>query len=173
MSPEQQKQRAASLRAVVAFIHDALPDIDKLVRSSEDASRRLSENSSDSLLVFGAGGLLHGFYNELEKLFEIIATEIDGFEPRGEDWHARLSSQMFLGIPTLRPPIFPKEMLARLREFRSFRHLYRHLYVLDLDPNKVLPLLKALPKFWEEANCHFAALVSRLIAIADALEELG
>lgn len=63
---------------------------------------------------------LHGWYSGFERLFELIAVEIDGGALGGEAWHTELLLQMTLDLAETRPPVIQKEIAAQLDEYRSF-----------------------------------------------------
>jgi hypothetical protein len=170
LSDEAQQRRAASLRLVAAGISEHIDEIDQLVARGPEASQRIRAAPSDFLLLIAGGALLHAFYNELEKLFRLVAERIDGFEPGGEDWHARLAEQVFLEVPSLRPALLPEGLKAQTREFRGFRHLFRHLYSLDLESGRVLALLDAVPEYWRHACKALADFTRYLEQVASALE---
>jgi hypothetical protein len=53
-----------------------------------------------------------------------------------------------------------------LDEFRRFRHLVRNVYVFNLVPQKMSPLMVALPGLWQQLHAE-------LSAFAGFLEEVG
>ena len=100
------------------------------------ASARLARGCADPLgqwihLTAVASGLEH-VYSGLEKAFKIIAAEIDGAVPAGEDWHARLCALMFTPVPGRRPAVLPGKLRAELDDLRAFRHRVRNLYGSEL-----------------------------------------
>jgi hypothetical protein len=88
---------------------------------------------------------LHGFYSGVERLFEMIARHVDRALPSGEGWHQDLLQQMTKGIAERRPAVISPESASMLDEFRRFRHLVRSLYTFNLVPQKMEPLIAALP----------------------------
>ncbi len=90
----------------------------------------------ESLLLIPAGAdpgvietsaacaMLHSFYTEVEKILKIIAREWDGSLPASESWHRHLLVQMSEATPT-RPAVLSADLLATLKEFLAFRHLFR------------------------------------------------
>jgi hypothetical protein len=173
LSDDALRARAALLRTIAAGVLAASSDLERLVRESPEALRRVRAAPGDTLAVMAAGAVLHAFYNELEKVFELVGSQVDGFEPTGEDWHARLADQMFVEVPSLRPAVLPMELRPRLRDCRAFRHLFRHLYALDLDGERVTSLLEGLPELWGEAQSGLKQFAKSLVAIANALTEAG
>lgn len=109
---------------------------------------------------------LHGFYSGLERLFELIARHVDRALPAGEGWHHDLLQQMTKEIAERRPAVMSPESASMLDEFRRFRHLVRNVYTFNLVPQKMEPLIAALPGLWNQVNAE-------LVAFADFLEELA
>jgi hypothetical protein len=103
-------------------------------------------------LVLGAGAPVHGFYTELERLFLRVARELGGIEARGEGWHTTLLTEMTLNVKGVRPPVLGSELRRRLHEYLRFRHLFRHLYVLELEPAELFRLLEPLPGLWRRGG---------------------
>src|SRR4051812_12581054 len=80
------------------------------------------------------GGLASGVekvYSGIERLLKLIATEIDGAVPTGEDWHRRLLTRMAAPLPGARPAVLSDRTFAALNALRAFRHRERNSYVAD------------------------------------------
>lgn len=110
---------------------------------------------------------LHSFYSALERIFELIAQELDGGALGGEGWHTELLRQMSLDLPDVRPAVLPPETAARLDEYRKFRHRIRNIYATNLDPHLMAPLVTGLPVLWESVRqdlIRFAAFLGDLAA---------
>jgi hypothetical protein len=108
---------------------------------------------------------LHSFYSGLERLFELIAVELDGGTLGGDAWHAELLRQMTLDLPNARPPVLQRDTAARLDEYRKFRHLIRNIYTTNLDPNRMKDLVAELSTLWPQVR-------RELVAFAGFLNEL-
>jgi hypothetical protein len=52
---------------------------------------------------------LQGAYNSVEVVFELIAREIDGDKPIGENWHQLLLGQMIAEVEGVRPAVISVE----------------------------------------------------------------
>lgn len=89
---------------------------------------------------------LHSFYNGLERIFEIIARQLDPSFPSGERWHRDLLEQMTKEIPEVRPAVLSTETQALLDDFLAFRHLIRSIYAFNLDADRLNRLLHRLPE---------------------------
>ncbi|WP_369769939.1 hypothetical protein [Gloeocapsa sp. PCC 73106] len=61
---------------------------------------------------------LHGIYTGLERIFEVIATEIDLILPTGDKWHRDLLDQMAIEITTVRKAVITEETRLILDELR-------------------------------------------------------
>jgi len=109
---------------------------------------------------------LHGFYSGLERLFELIARHVDRALPAGEGWHHDLLQQMSREIAETRPAVISPESASRLDELRRFRHLVRNVYTFNLVPQKMEPLMVALPGLWQQVQAEVSAF-------ADFLEDLA
>jgi hypothetical protein len=66
-------------------ISDELGELERVAQRAQEGWRR-AQQSSDELYLDGVALNLHGFYGGLERLFELIATAVDGVMPRGEDY---------------------------------------------------------------------------------------
>jgi hypothetical protein len=72
------------------------------------------------------------FYMSVERISILIASELNGGIPKGEDWHKRLLLDMSLTIGE-RPPVLSKKLYEELLKFLGFRHVIRHAYGFDLN----------------------------------------
>lgn len=109
---------------------------------------------------------LHAFYSGLERLFELIARDVDRVLRAGEGWHHDLLQQMTKEIAETRPAVISPDSASTLDELRRFRHLVRNVYTFNLVPQKMEPLMSALPGLWRQVQAELAAF-------ADFLEELA
>ncbi len=95
---------------------------------------------------------LHGWYSGIERVFELIAVEIDGGALGGEAWHTELLRQMTLDLPETRPPVIQRDTAVQLDEYRKFRHRIRNIYATNLEPARMQPLVIGLPDLWSRVN---------------------
>lgn len=85
---------------------------------------------------------MHNIYTGLERIFQLIAHDLNGKVPEGFDWHRQLLHQMSLDLANIRPPLIKNENLPFLRDLLAFRHVVRYSYGFELDPQKVKTLAK-------------------------------
>ena len=125
-------------RVLADRIEHELTLLNKIVQQSEAAMKRVNQNPADQEFYIAAAALhLHDFYNGLERLFEMIATEIDQTMPSGRAWHRELLTQMTLSIGDVRPSVLSGETAHRLEEYLRFRHVVRSVYALHLDAERI------------------------------------
>jgi hypothetical protein len=151
------------LKEIADRIRSELQEIKILVNRIEHAWQH-SLNSEDDFYLDSVALNLHGFYSGIERVFEIIATNIDANKPSGENWHQQLLNQMTDEIPSVRPAVISGELCAQLNEFRGFRHVVRNVYTFKFDPNKIEKLVDQVPSV-------FFDIKRELLAFADFLEE--
>nr|WP_048327404.1 hypothetical protein [Crocosphaera watsonii]CCQ70372.1 hypothetical protein CWATWH0402_4101 [Crocosphaera watsonii WH 0402] len=107
---------------------------------------------------------LHGIYTGIERIFEVIATEIDLSLPTGNKWHRDLLDQMAVSIPDVRKEVITEETRTALDELRRFRHVIRSAYSFQLDKQKVLNVAN------EFLNCY-SYLTQELQLFCDYLND--
>lgn len=113
------------LKEIKELIIVELSNIDKL---KEELMRYVNDPEARRI----KGSILHDFYNICERIFKLIAKEINGDFEAGEHWHKQLLYRMTLELKDIRPPLISKEVAASLDEFLSFRHLFRNIYGFEL-----------------------------------------
>ncbi|HFD39036.1 MAG TPA: antitoxin [Anaerolineae bacterium] len=144
-------------------------EIDELERTVSAALRhwqraRTADRDQDAFLNSVALNL-HGFYNGLERVMELIATEMDGGTLGGASWHTELLRQMTLDLPSVRPAVISRETMQLLDEYRKFRHRVRNIYTTQLDAERMANLVESLSATWEQVRME-------LLAFADFLDHL-
>ena len=156
---------SARLRQLADRIRSELDDLERVVnRIGEGWQRAL--RAADDYYLDGVALNLHGFYAGLERLFELIATIVDGKKPEGENWHQALLSQMTLEVPAIRPAVISEAVNRHLDEYRGFRHVVRNVYTFKFDPAKVGTLVSGAPGVFQQVRAE-------LLAFADFLEQRG
>ncbi len=65
---------------------------------------------------------LHNFYTGCERIFQLVATELNGGLPTGSDWHRRLLDRMNAEREG-RPAVISASMTVKLQEYLGFRHV--------------------------------------------------
>ena len=154
-------------RELADRIRGTMSDLNLIVERVTRAWARALEASDDQDAYVDSAALnLHGFYSGLERLFEIIARQVDEQVPVGETWHRDLLLQMARDVPEIRPAVISRDNAATLDEFRRFRHLVRNVYPVNMAPAKMSRIVSVLPDIWME-------LRAELSAFAEFTEDLG
>lgn len=93
---------------------------------------------------------IENIYSGIEEILRSLAANLDEAVPRGEDWYRELLEQMAIATDT-RPAILTPALHAKLDRLRQFRHVIRHRYAFELDPQRVEDLhdvcVQALAEF--------------------------
>jgi len=69
-------------------------------------------------------------------------------------------------VRELRPAVISPERISSLDELRRFRYLVRNVYTFNLVPDKIEPLITALPALWPQVRAE-------LLAFGDFLSDLA
>lgn len=144
-----------------------LQTLERVVERAEGAAARAIRQPEDQDYFISAAALdLHGFYAGLERLFELIAREVDESQPTGSHWHRDLLAQMSLAAPDLRPAAISSETRSALLEYLEFRHVVRNVYTFNLRPDRVVELVQGLRPAFDLARRD-------LFIFAEFLEQLS
>lgn len=138
------------LPVLVAEINDALTKLDKLVQRLATQQERVD----DEEISESAALRLHNFYTGCERIFKLIAAEVNGVLSQSLDWHKRLLNQVALEVVGIRPAVISAETRKDLEELLIFRHVVRNIYAYELKPERIEELVKLTitlyPKFAKE-----------------------
>jgi len=136
---------------LIQRIENEIPVIDKVVSKTIDAwIKGAKEPSEVQDIYLGYVALnLQGFYSGIERLFELIASNVDKSLPSGSKWQRDLLVQMSNEYENLRPPVISNEVADNLKEFQKFRHVVRNIYTTSLSTVKIAELLALLPEMWD------------------------
>lgn len=126
-------------------IRNELDELEKVIERIRKGWQYSNQTGND-LYLDSVALNLHGFYSGIERIFVIIAENIDQSMPGGENWHQALLRQMATEIKLVRPPVISLETRNSLDEFRGFRHVIRNVYTFTIDAGKVGYLVDNLPK---------------------------
>jgi len=100
-----------------------------------------AQTTHDDFYLDGVALNLHGFYSGLERIFERIASAVDGSIPSGSNWHRELLNQMSIEVPGVRPSVITGVLKENLEEYLGFRHVIRNVYTHHLNPDKMKNLV--------------------------------
>jgi hypothetical protein len=100
----------------------------------------LKEDEAQETLIVAAYRL-HSLYTAFENIFRNIAASFENHLDKA-GWHRQLLQRMRLDLTPLRPAVIDAEAYDRLDEMLRFRHVFRTMYGLDLDPLRLRVVLR-------------------------------
>lgn len=146
---------------LVSRIREELSEVKKAVERSQAGWER-SRRTGDEFYLDSVALNLHSFYTALERIFELIAANVDQTRTQGDNWHQELLRQMAAEIELVRPRVISKETKNILDEYRGFRHVVRNVYSFHLSSAKMSPLLNKLPKTFNRVQKEMEEFLSFL-----------
>jgi len=149
---EVELEKMARLRAEIE-------QLSRNINSAPEFARQFQENQAFKL---------HDFYNGCERIFRIVASELNGALPTGYDWHKRLLDRMAVAHEG-RPAFISNETTRMLEKYLGFRHVVRNIYGFELEIERVAQLVAQQPTVWEKFEADARQFVEWLRKIADQL----
>lgn len=147
-------------------IEDELTRISMLVESlNKAAGQKLDEEIQKR--VFSS--ILADFYMAVEKIFKIIAKDIDLELPEGDEWHKTMLRQMSVPLPEIRPQVIDKDLFRRLEEYLKFRHLVRNIYGFQLNNERFKHLVEELPEVADSFKKQIYIFFDKMQEVADSV----
>ena len=110
-----------------------LENIDEVIEEIP-AYSRLPHLSS--LELAGVATLLHNFYNGVENILKKVLFSHRISIPEGGSWHRDLLERAAMD------KIISDGCKDHLLKYLAFRHFFSHAYALDLQPDKMEPLVE-------------------------------
>lgn len=162
--------KSAELGALAA---DMLAELEKMQRLAAQVQRVKTELETDpasaDFLYDSCALKLHNFYTGCERIFQLVANELNGGLPAGSDWHRRLLDRMKTEREG-RPAVISTELAAKLAEYLGFRHAVRRLYGYELEPDRIDKLMRLYPAVWQQFEQEIQVFIAWLEALATRLE---
>ena len=145
---------------LVAEIKDELSKLDILVQKLSSQKNRTKEEE----VAESAALRLHNFYTGCERIFKLIASEVNGGVSHELDWHKRLLTQVALEIDGIRPAVISLLTRKHLEELLRFRHVVRNIYGFELEAERIEDLINLTagihPRFTKEIEKFIAFLMA-------------
>lgn len=157
-------------RLLAQRIRSETQEIKRVVIRAEGALARARQSPADQDYFLAAAALdLHSFYAGVERLFELIAADVDRSQSTGAHWHRNLLTQMTLEVPEVRPVVLTVETQEALVEYLEFRHVVRNVYTFNLRPQRVAELVESLRTTFDLAQRD----LQRFVEFLDELSMVG
>ena len=148
-------------KKITKRIKDELNEIERLT-SRINTGLKKAKQSADDYYIDGVALNLHGLYSAIERIFTLIAENIDNSVPEGKNWHVKLIEQMSKEIVNVRPAIISKELEKQLDEYRGFRHVVRNVYSYNFKPENIERLVVNVAPITENLKLHINAFIDFL-----------
>jgi hypothetical protein len=164
--------KAISANALRELATDIAIELEQLTHLEQGISQAYaaSQTESDRAALFYESLALkfHNFYTGCERIFHLIASELNGALPSGYDWHKRLLHRMSVAHEGY-PPLLTPETTRLLEEYLAFRHVVRHVYGFELDPQRLQILVAHYPPVWQQVESQIRDFVNWLRTLADQM----
>ncbi len=161
---------AAQVREIVADIQVELKKIAELEQQIQTTRLLLTENPALATVIYESLALkLHNFYTGCERIFQIVASDLNGGLPTSFDWHRRLLSRM-AAPHTDRPALLHQSTAQRLEEYLAFRHVVRNIYGFELKPERLEKLIADYAEVWRRFHQDIQIFIEWLNQLARELD---
>lgn len=124
-----------SMQQEISSIDEICSQIGLLINKGEQG-----DEESKIFYKRAAGSIIHDFYTGVEKIFRQIAIKIDESLPKGDNWHIELLKSMATANEK-RDAVISQELMEKLKQYLGFRHLFRNIYGMELEWEKLKILL--------------------------------
>lgn len=165
IAPDEVGEVAVEIEAELEQLERLRADIDRGRRELRQDPDRADIHYSNLALK------LHNFYTGCERIFRIIASELNHALPSSYDWHKRLLQRMALEVEEKRPAVISEDLRRDLEDFLAFRHVVRNIYGYELDPERMDRLLDKYPLMWEHFEEELQQFTAWLRELAAELEK--
>lgn len=151
---------------LISRIESELDNLERVVEKVNSGWNRI-EKTYDEIVLDSIALNLHDYYAGLERIFKLIASEIDGNIPSNKSWHQDLLNQMQIPIKKVRPQVISNETANNLDEYRGFRHIVRNVYTFNLSVDRIKPLVEKLPQLKKDVRKDIENFLEYLESKAD------
>jgi len=164
------KSKPQVLRQLAGDIEIELAKLSKLATQLQRTQQILQqENDYTELFYKSLAFDLQSFYTGCERIFSLIAKELNGGIPKGEAWHRQLLERMG-AVAEERGVVISAETARALDEFLKFRHVVRSIYGFDIDTERIDKLLSLHPSAWDLFESDIKEFVNWLRDLSIAIE---
>ena len=160
---------APEMKEIALDVEVELGQLARLTAEVEKVNLLIAELPDLADLLYENQGLkLHNFYTGCERIFRIVASELNGALPDGYDWHKRLLARMAVAHEG-RPAVISSKTARCLEKYLSFRHVVRNIYGYELEAERIAQLVAQQAAVWQEFDSEVRTFVAWLRDTADQL----
>jgi len=96
------------------------------------------------LELAGVATLIHNFYNGIENILKQVFQAKSIGIPIGASWHQNLL------LASVKEKIISEQLADKVKQYLAFRHFFSHAYAIDLQPQRIEPLIENILKTFEQ-----------------------
>ena len=166
LSPAELKEVALDIEVELEHLARLKDDVEHVNQLIDTSSEELA-----GLLYENQGLKLHNFYTGCERIFQIVASELNGALPDGYDWHKRLLDRMTVPHEG-RPPLISTQTGQQLQKYLAFRHVLRNIYGYELEAERIAQLVSEYEAIWYKFEADVRKFVVWLKSAAEQLDQM-
>ncbi|AFZ36130.1 hypothetical protein Sta7437_2599 [Stanieria cyanosphaera PCC 7437] len=141
--------------ALKTRIEDELKSLENTIQTITDLLNQ-KDTIPQVALIPALASYIADFYSGCERISERVVVYLDGGLPTSKDWHFELLKQIAEPGGSNRPPLWSGALLLELDEYRKFRHLERHIYKIELKPERVIALAENVKPVFDKIKSAVA-----------------
>lgn len=142
----------SEINEIISDINNELKRLKELEKQIKQVQKEMINYPQLTNILFESLALkLHNFYTGCERIFQIIASELNGGKPSSFDWHRRLLDRM-QNDQAERPAVIRGATAKKLQDYLSFRHVVRNIYGFELDITRLKNLVDGYYSVWHDVE---------------------
>ncbi|WP_330202327.1 hypothetical protein [Cyanobacterium sp. Dongsha4] len=155
---------------IITDIENELSRMNQLEKEIRETYQKISQYPELKMMLFESLALkLHNFYKGCERIFQIIADELNGGKPSSFDWDRRLLERMS-NEQSDRPCVITKNTAKQLKDYLGFRHIVRNIYGFELDIDRLEILVNNYFTVWHNFREDINNFLHWLHQLKDAIK---
>jgi len=130
--------------------------IDAVISKIKEIGEDITDVKKAALATY-----LMNFYNGIENIMKRCAKEYYKRTPKGADWHKELLRKTCAGNGSRRR-LFSEEIVDRLYDYLTFRHIFIHGYGFKLKWEEMKSLVENIDELWGKIKEQLSTFVSEI-----------
>ena len=138
-------------KTLQAKIESEVSRINRLFDNGKPLMDSCKIKEPDFIERFAITYFLQSFYTGVESIVELIFKHLGEEIPSDRHWHKKLLAKAF--EPTIkRTCLFKRDHREQLEEYLTFRHFSRHSYGVEIDWERLKPLMTDVEDVWKSVT---------------------